>query len=291
MGNFKIMDGAMGSELIRRGLSLPEHTWSADANINNPEMVQKIHMEYVDAGADYITANTFRTTPRAYKKSEISDESEEAVETARVSLYKGVELAKDAARNSVKVIGSIAPLEDCYSPDLFPGRDNAHGEFSQLGEWLTSAGVDILLLETMNNVAETEAALISIENFGLPIWVSFVLKDHNYLLSGEKISKAIERMNNYIVDCMLLNCNTLERTLMAVENLVSNWPHRWGVYPNLGIGEPSSDGHILHYEKMDYFLSTMDKIVGMGPFIIGACCGSSPEHIQGLNNLKYVSPS
>ena len=143
----------------------------------------------------------------------------------------------------------------------------------------------------MNNIAETEAALISIENFGLPIWVSFVLKDHNCLLSGEKISKAIKHLNNYMVDCVLLNCNPLGRTLMAVENLISNWPHRWGIYPNLGIGEPSSDGHILQYEKMDNFLSTMDKIIGMDPFIIGSCCGSSPKHIQGLNNLKYVSPS
>ena len=69
MRNFKLLDGAMGSELMRRGLTLPEHIWSADANITNPDLVQQIHKEYVDAGADYITCNTFRTTPRAYKKA------------------------------------------------------------------------------------------------------------------------------------------------------------------------------------------------------------------------------
>ena len=68
MSTFKILDGAMGSELIRWGMELPEHIWSAAANLTNPELVLEIHREYVDAGADYITANTFRTTPRAFDK-------------------------------------------------------------------------------------------------------------------------------------------------------------------------------------------------------------------------------
>ena len=78
MASCKILDGAMGSELIHRGLELPEHIWSADANLSHPELVLEIHREYVEAGADYITANTFRTTPRAYenigvRRQEIGD--------------------------------------------------------------------------------------------------------------------------------------------------------------------------------------------------------------------------
>ena len=68
MASCKILDGAMGSELIRRGVELPEHIWSAAANLTHPELVLDIHREYVDAGADYITANTFRTTPRIFGK-------------------------------------------------------------------------------------------------------------------------------------------------------------------------------------------------------------------------------
>ena len=74
---------------------------------------------------------------------------------------------------------------------------------------------------------------------------------------------------------------------MAAENLVHSWPHKWGVYPNLGIGEPSPDGHILNYEIMSRFLSTMRKIIKLRPSIVGACCGSNSEHIIGLKNLKY----
>ena len=110
MASFKILDGAIGSELIRRGLTLPEYIWSADANINYPKLVLQIHREYIDAGADYITTNTFRTTPRAYLKTGIN--SKKSNQMAKNSLVRAVELAKKTALQRTKIIGSIAPLED-----------------------------------------------------------------------------------------------------------------------------------------------------------------------------------
>ena len=65
------------------------------------------------------------------------------------------------------------------------------------------------------------------------------------MLSGDSISITIEMVKDYSIDCILLNCNPLDRTLMAAEYLAVNWPHKWGVYPNLGVGEPSPDGNIL----------------------------------------------
>lgn len=284
MVRYKIMDGAMGSELIKRGLVLSEHVWSADANITKPNMVEKIHREYVGAGAEYITTNTFRTTPRAYMKTGVTNQ--QSVRMAKGSLFKAVAIAQSAAGSSAKIIGSIAPLEDCYSPGLFPGRESSVAEFSQLGKWLTAAGVDILLLETMNSIAETESALMGIENLAPPIWVSFVLKDENHLLSGNTIINALDVVKQYSVDCIMFNCNPLDRTLMAVEKLVDNCSNKWGVYPNLGIGDPSPYGNIHNYEKMDCFRATMKKIIELEPHILGACCGSSPEHIANLFRLR-----
>ena len=63
----------MGSELIKRGEDLPPHLWSADSNLKNPELVYQIHKDYIDAGSSYITTNTFRTTPRAYGKTKLSE--------------------------------------------------------------------------------------------------------------------------------------------------------------------------------------------------------------------------
>ena len=169
---------------------------------------------------------------------------------------------------------------------IVPGRNIAISEFSLLGKWLTVAGVDILLLETMNSIAETEAALIGIENFKVPVWVGLVLKDVNHLLSGDTIIDALEVIKQYSVDCVMLNCNSLCLTLGAVDILVDNWPGKWGVYPNLGIGGPSPDGNISHYEKIDLFISTMERIMSKNPFILGACCGSSSNHIKELIKLR-----
>ena len=288
MSTFKILDGAMGSELIRRGMELPEHIWSAAANLTNPELVLEIHREYVDAGADYITANTFRTTSRAYKKTGTSTSSvsrKKMGTLARKSLNKAVKLAKEAASNSVKVLGSIASLEDCYSPELFPGKDTAITEFHQLGEWLAGAGVDILIFETMNSIAETEAGLIALQSFELPLWVSFVLKDDAHLLSGDKLVDALILIQNYPVEMALLNCNPLQRTENALIHLAENWVGKWGVYPNLGIGEPSPDGRITEYESMGNFIAVLENAIKMGASVVGGCCGSSPEHIKNLRSL------
>ena len=305
MSAFKILDGAMGSELIRRGMELPEHIWSAAANLINPALVLAIHREYVDAGADYITANTFRTTPRAYEKIGVRGENKEggkkedgerrkparrtgreAKAIARESLNQAVDLAKKAAGNSAKVLGSIAPLEDCYSPELFPGKDTAITEFRELGGWLSNAGVDILLLETMNSLAETEAGLIALQDFELSLWVSFVLKDDEHLLSGDLILDVIKLLQDYSVEMILLNCNPLRQTENAIIHLANNWSGKWGIYPNLGIGEPSPNGKIVEYETMDKFISLMEKAIDMGASVVGACCGSSPQHIKSLCSLS-----
>jgi len=292
MSTFKILDGAMGSELIRWGMELPEHIWSAAANLTNPELVLKIHREYVDAGADYITANTFRTTPRAFGKLDslvagfVEVNKKDAVLNSRNSLFTAVELAKETASNSVKVLGSIASLEDCYSPELFPGKNTAITEFRQLGGWLSDAGVDILLLETMNSIAEAEAGLIALQSFELPIWVSFVMKDDEHLLSGDLLLDALTLLQDHSVNTVLLNCNPLQRTEKAMILLTENWTGKWGIYPNLGIGEPSPNGRITKYESMEKFTALMEKAIDLGASVVGACCGSTPEQISELSKIK-----
>ena len=291
MTSFKIMDGAMGSEIIRRGLELPEHIWSAAANLTSPELVLEIHKEYVDAGADYISSNTFRTTPRAYSKvdqrKEKGDGKQDAEKRAKESMKIAVENAKKAAGNKTQILGSIAPLEDCYSPEMFPGKDIAITEFHQLGEWFTDTGLDVLLLETMNSIAETEVGLIALQGFELPLWVSFVLKDDTHLLSGDKLVDALILIQNYPVEMALLNCNPLQRTENALIHLAENWAGKWGIYPNLGIGEPSPGGRIAEFESMGNFIAVMENAIEMGASVVGACCGSSLEHINVLKKLHY----
>ena len=83
----------------------------------------------------------------------------------------------------------------------------------------------------------------------------------------------------------MLNCNPLNRTLGALEILASYCSGKWGIYPNLGVGEPSPDGIIKNYHSDAEFLDLIKNAVGLGVTVIGGCCGSSPRHIELLKNL------
>ena len=283
MNSVEILDGAMGSEFIRRGISLSKHIWSAQLNIDAQEIVYQIHKEYVDAGANYLTTNTFRSTPRSYIKTGLS--VIDATNIAKSSLKNAVSLANEASKDKCKILGSIAPLEDCYKPELFPSIDDAKKEFRQLGQWFNDKHIDIYLIETMNSIIETKTCLEQISNFNKPIWVSFVLKDSNHLLSGEELKDAILMLDAFKVDCLLINCSPIDRTNDSLNHVSTLWNKKWGIYPNLGIGEPSPDGIITQTQPDQLYLNVVKNAIDLGASFIGGCCGSTPRHINLLRNI------
>ena len=144
MIEIKILDGAMGTQLLDYEIELPLPIWSGDINLTHPEYIEKIHKSYLDAGADILTTNTFRTTPRAYCNNGFSVNN--AISRSHKSLDMAVKLARQAANRNTVIAGSIAPLEECYEPSLFPGQDIAIKEYRELARWLLEAGVDMLSL-------------------------------------------------------------------------------------------------------------------------------------------------
>ena len=288
MNKLKILDGALGTQLIKKGLALPDYVWSAEANIKNPEIIKNLYSNYINAGADYITTNTFRTTNRAYSKI-IKNQNDQTInykEQAKTSFNKAIEIAKSIATKKIEIIGSLAPLEDCYYPNLFPNKDIAYSEYSELGSWFSDVKVNILMLETMNSIIETEIAIHALKVFEIPIWVSFVLKDNQHLLSGEKLADALKVLANYKIETVLLNCNSIERTKIAMKILAYDWSGKWGIYPNLGKGEPSINGVIANYSSMQKFIDLIEKAANMGASILGGCCGSSHMHIKEIYKIR-----
>ena len=144
MNKIELIDGAMGSEFIRRGFKLPSHIWSSNVNLEAAEIVYQVHKEYAKAGSKYLTTNTFRSTKRSYIKTGLN--VDDATLLAKNSLINAVSIAKKAGSNC-KILGSIAPLEDCYKPDDFPGKDIAFKEFSDilLEKWLNIIGYNFKL--------------------------------------------------------------------------------------------------------------------------------------------------
>lgn len=278
MSKIKILDGGMGTELIKHGEKLPNHIWSASTNLTNPKLVYRIHKNYIKAGSEYIITNTFRTTPRAFRKTGLS--IEKASNQAKKSFDLAIQSAKKASNKKIPILGSIAPLEDCYTPEIFPGQDKAIKEFYELAEWFSNKKIDFFLLETMNSIIETEICLKAIKTFNIPIWVSFNLLNSNQIRSGEKLLDAINMIKKFPVNCLLLNCNPLDRTFNSLKIIKKNWPLEWGLYPNLGIGEPSLDGIINNYCTNKDFLNLITESINLGANILGGCCGASPEHIN-----------
>ena len=126
-----VLDGAMGTELLKLGLKLPLPLWSAIANEGHYKKVVEIHKNYIEGGCDVITTNTFRTSYRSYKKAKVKD----ALIRSNNSFKKAIKAALEAkGKKDILIAGSNAPLEDCYEPNLFPGEKVAEIEFMEILE-------------------------------------------------------------------------------------------------------------------------------------------------------------
>jgi len=271
----------MGTELQKRGVGIPLPIWTADANIDHPDIVIDIHKDYIKAGANIITTNTFRTTSWTYKKTGLT--ISRSNERAKNSLYKAVECAHNASVGLVKVAGSISSIDDCYQPEKFPGRSFAEDIYGQTLDWVIDAGVDILLFETMGSLTEIDVALSLANKYEIPIWLSIIMKNEIQILDGTHLNQIIHLAKKYAVDCLLTNCNEIEKTLLSIESIVPMWDKKWGVFPNLGIVDYGNE----YFEIIDKtnFSIKMKNIFKKKPDVVGGCCGSSPEHIKILSNI------
>ena len=269
----------MGTQLISHGVKLPLPLWSAQANIEEPQIVRSVHKDYVEAGADIITTNTFRTTTWSYRRAEYSPKR--AWRKAKDSLMKAIDLARSV--NPKILAGSITSINDCYEPDEYPGKSIAEDSYGETIEWFIEGGVDTVLLETMGHLNEINIALEATKNIPT-VWLSLIINDRDHLLSGHQLSEIyalkIERLT-----CLMLNCNTVRLTSEALDSFIDNKILDWGIYPNLGLTQPEIDGEMGEIIDDETFRNSMFKYLEKTPYIIGACCGSTPNHIRIIKDL------
>jgi len=283
-----VMDGALGTELIRRGLNLPAPLWSAEANLKNGDLVAEIHRDYVSSGADIITTNTFRTTTWSYLKAGFTPRR--ARERARSSLEKAVEFALKAGQDKI-VAGSLTSLEDCYEPQLFPGKSAAEDNYGETAEWFLAAGIKLLLFETMGHKDEIAAALEITSGLGIKRWLSLILKDEKHILSGAPLADLINSLKSEDLDMLLFNCNTIRITARALPVLHEHWPKAWGVYPNLGKTAVTGDGSSIDVIDDLVFKESIGDYLQLKPDVIGACCGSTPQQIGIIREIVDNFPN
>jgi len=264
----QILDGAIGTELIARGVELDGPAWSARAICDAADLLAQIHADYARAGATLHTANTFRAQPRV-----LGDRWAEALEAA-------VRIAREALPAGGRLLGSMAPVEDCYRPDRSPGVA-ARPEHRQIAAALKRAGCDIVLCETFANRAEALVAAEEAVSTGLPAWLSLTAGPFGDLLSPDELGELAKDAASTGIERLLVNCIAAPRIEAYVEAIGSvGLPI--GVYANAGREEDGLGWGATSERAADAYADLAERWRDAGATVIGGCCGTGPLHIQAL---------
>ena len=284
-----ILDGALGTELERRGIPTPEPFWSAEALLSDDgrSAIRDIHEAYLRSGADIITANTFRSNLRASEKRGIGDRAE-AITTMAVEL--AVEARNRVGDGAAWVAGSISPVEDCFSPWLVPDEDALRREHTLAATWLANAGADLILVETMNRIDEARIATEAAVATGLPVMTSFVCTSEGTLLSGQSVSDAVAAIVPFGPVALLVNCIPTPVLGVALEVLARSTTLPIGAYGNMGPPVAATTWTLDEAVGPDRYALYATEWLATGATIIGGCCGTTPAHVTALR-ASVVAPS
>jgi len=264
----QILDGAIGTELASRGLTLEAPKWSARAIQHAPKLLAEVHAAYAKAGATLHTANTFRTQPRSFGDGWLA------------ALADAVRIARDAVGPGQAVLGSMAPVEDCYRPDLSPGTE-ARSEHRQVASALADSGCDVVLCETFANGEEALVAVEEAMATGLPVWLSLTAGPFGELLVPQELARIGTDAASIGIGRLLVNC-TAATQIGAYVDAIASLGVPTGVYANAGREDEGLGWGATGPAAADAYATLAERWRDAGASVIGGCCGTGPLHIQAV---------
>ena len=272
------MDGPIGTELARRGVPTPLPLWSAAAIESAPGALAAIHADYAAAGATVHTANTFRTHAWTLGRMGLPEDH------WRRLCDSAVRIARAAVPEGHRVAGSIAPLEDCYRPDLSPPLAICRREHARMARQLGEAGVDLLLCETFPHPGEALAAVDAALETGLPVWLSLTLGPSADLIEPVRLLDTLAEAVRRGVEAVLVNCTPVE-TLDGLMADLSDLGVPFGAYGNVGEPDPDQGWRCEGDARPAPYAEAARGWLRKGATIVGGCCGTTPEHIAALEKV------
>ncbi|MCZ4289074.1 homocysteine S-methyltransferase family protein [Hoeflea alexandrii] len=294
-GPITILDGGMSRELMRLGARLVQPEWSALALMESPQIVRQVHAEFIEAGADAITTNSYALVPFHIGEDRFRSDG------ASLIALSG-QLARQAAdaRDDRKalVCGSLPPIFGSYEPQNYdPSRVQDY--LKVLVENL-APHVDVWLGETLSLIAEAEAVRSATRASGKPLWISFTLNDRPEaakaepaLRSGETVAEAAGWAAENGIQALLFNCSKPEMMEPAIRTAASVF-HNRGVSTRIGVyanafeqqtdEEKANEGlsGIRAELNGDGYLGYARAWVAAGASLVGGCCGIGVEQIGRL---------
>lgn len=265
MRDLTLLDGAVGTELQRRGLPTDGPGWSAGVLAAHGQALARLHAEYAAAGATVHTAATFRTTARGVG----ADWPQRTRQAVR--------LARQAVPAAHRVAGSMAPLADCYHPEQTP--EDPGPTHQAHADCLASAGVDLLLCETFADPAELRTAAAAALSTGLPTWAAMSPGPFEPLITPAQGARLARELVSMGVERVLVNCLPA-RDAGDWLPVLADCGAPWGIYANAGskadgLGWGAAEGP-ARYARL------ARQWVAAGATAIGGCCGTGPAHIAAL---------
>ena len=265
-------DGGMGSLLQAKGLKpgeLPE-TW----NLLHPDIIVGIHLDYLKAGSDIVTTNTFGLNRFKYKKEQ-GYSVEEVAAAAVANAKRATELA---GHGFVALdLGPTGKLLEPYGTLRFEEACDVYKEVVRAG---AAAGADLIIIETMGDCYELKAAVLAAkEESELPIFATVTLDEKGKMLTGGNVESVTALLEGLDVDVIGLNCGLGPVQLLPlIRKMVDVASVPVMVNPNAGLPR-SEDGKTVYDIDSDQFAETMRVIAESGVSVLGGCCGTTPEHI------------
>lgn len=286
MSDIVLLDGGMGQELLKRSSTPPSPMWSAKVLMDEPEIVQAVHADYIAAGARVITLNAYSVTPERLARD--ADESlfeplqRKALEVARRAI-------EASGRDDVRIAGCLPPLVASYRPDVVPDQAEMLATYRRIVA-MQGEHVDVMLCETLASVREARAATEAAAECGKPVWTAMTVDDHNGLVlrSGEDLADGIAAAREAGADAVLVNCSWPEAVSTAMQALKKGGLP-FGGYANgfTGIDALKPGGTVSELKARDdldpqAYARHALFWAGEGAAIVGGCCEVGPAHIRHL---------
>lgn len=267
-----LCDGAMGTMLdLYEYDELPHEI----QNLNNPDIVERIHREYVEAGAEIIETNTFSANRLRLAEFHLENKIKEIN-------IKGVEIAKKVATDNVYVAGAVGPTGKLIEPIGKLKKQEIRDIFKEQIEYLLEGGVDLIILETFVNIEELDEAIdAALQLTNIPIIAQKAFTEDSSILSSDYPIEVVEHIIQKGINIVGANCSVgPQRIYSIIKNL-----HRDGIYltaqPAAGI-PILQNGRSIYHATPEYLASYARELVKIGVNVIGACCGSTPQHIKAM---------
>lgn len=288
--DFVFIDGGCGSILQAQGLQpgeLPE-TW----NILHPEIIQKMHRDYLLAGANILTSNTFGANINKFQPGDIKFSLDAvigaAIKNAReaIAAVENDPSTPESVRNQPHFVAlDIGPLGKLLKPLGDLDFEDAVKIFSYTVKIGAKHGADLVLIETMNDLYEAKAALLAAkENCDLPVLITTAYDESEKLLTGADPMTVVATMEGLGADAVGVNCSLgPDQMLGIVQELCRYASIPVVVSPNAGLPRSEGGKTVYDVEPAD-FAESMKKIAGLGATMLGGCCGTTPAHIKAMSD-------